>query len=42
MPIGISLPEGKEPSPFMLTDCVQGRQRDAASMAEILSIIGTR
>jgi len=33
---------GKEPSPFMLTDCVRGRRREAASMAEMLSIIGTR
>jgi histidyl-tRNA synthetase len=33
------LVSGKEPSPFMLTDCVQGRQRDAASMEEILKVI---
>jgi len=31
---------GKEPSLFMLTDCVQGRRRDAASMAEILKVVG--
>jgi len=31
---------GKEPSPFVLTDCVQGRRRDAASMAEILKVVG--
>jgi len=30
---------GKEPSPFMLTDCMQRRRRDAASMAEILKVI---
>jgi histidyl-tRNA synthetase len=30
---------GKESS-FMLTDCEQGRQRDAASMAEILKVVG--
>ena len=29
----------KDPSPFTLTDCVQGRQRDAASMAEILKAV---
>jgi histidyl-tRNA synthetase len=30
----------KEPSPFVLTDCVQKRRRDAASMAEILQVVG--
>ena len=35
----VVLVSGKEPSPFMLTDCVQGRQRDAASMAEILKVV---
>jgi len=30
---------GKESS-FMLTDCEQGQQRDAASMAEILKVVG--
>jgi len=38
----VVLVSGKEPSPFVLTDCIQGRQRDAASMAEILSIIGAK
>jgi len=36
----VILVSGKEPSPFMLTDCIQGRQRDAASMAEILKVVG--
>ncbi|TET41360.1 MAG: ATP phosphoribosyltransferase regulatory subunit [Dehalococcoidia bacterium] len=36
----VVLVSGKEPSPFVLTDCVQGRQRDAASMAEILKVVG--
>ncbi|MGB6872623.1 MAG: ATP phosphoribosyltransferase regulatory subunit [Dehalococcoidia bacterium] len=35
----VVLVSGKEPSPFVLTDCVQGRQRDAASMAEILKVV---
>jgi len=35
----VILVSGKKPSPFMLTDCVQGRRRDAASMAEILKVI---
>ena len=30
---------GKEPSTFVLTDCVQNRQRDIASMAEILKVL---
>jgi len=29
----------KEPSQFMLTDCIQGRQWDAASVAEILKVV---
>jgi histidyl-tRNA synthetase len=36
----VVLVSGKDPSPFTLTDCVQGRQRDAASMAEILQVVG--
>jgi histidyl-tRNA synthetase len=35
----VVLVSGKEPCPFMITDCVQGRRRDAASMAEILKVI---
>jgi len=35
----VVLVSGKGPSPFTLTDCVQGRQRDAASMAEILKVV---
>ncbi len=33
------LVSGKEPSPFVLTDRIQGRQRDAASMAEVLKVL---
>jgi histidyl-tRNA synthetase len=35
----VVLVSGKEPSPFVLTDCIQGRRRDAASMAEILKVV---
>jgi len=35
----VILLSGKEPSPFTLTDCVQGRRRDAASMAEIIKVV---
>ena len=35
----VVLVSGKEPSRFMLTDGVQKRQRDAASMAEILQVV---
>jgi histidyl-tRNA synthetase len=35
----IILVSGKEPSPFMLTDCVQGRRRNAASIAEIIRVV---
>jgi histidyl-tRNA synthetase len=35
----VVLVSGKEPSPFMLTDRVQKRQRDVASMAEILQVV---
>ena len=35
----VVLVSGKEPSPFVLTDCIQRQQRDAASMAEILKVI---
>jgi histidyl-tRNA synthetase len=38
----VVLVSGKEPSPFMLTDCIKRRRRDATSVAEILSIIDTR
>jgi len=38
----VVLVSGKEPSRFMLTDCVQKRQRNVTSSAEILSIIGKR
>ncbi len=30
---------GKERSPFVVTDCVQGRQRDAASVDEIVKVV---
>ena len=30
---------GKEPSPFVLTDCIQKRRREAASVAEILEVV---
>ncbi len=33
------LVSGKEPSPFVLTDRIQKRQRDAASMAEVLKVL---
>jgi histidyl-tRNA synthetase len=36
----VVLVSGKEPYPLTLTDCVQGRQRDATSMAEILKVVG--
>jgi histidyl-tRNA synthetase len=29
----------KEPSPFVLTDCIQKRRRDASSLAEILKVV---
>jgi len=35
----VVLVSGKEPSPFVLTDRVQKRERDAASMAEILKVV---
>jgi histidyl-tRNA synthetase len=35
----VVLVSGKEPCTFMITDCVQGRRRDAASMAEILKVV---
>ena len=35
----VILVSGKEPSQFVLTDCMQKRQRDAASMAEILKVV---
>jgi histidyl-tRNA synthetase len=38
----VVLVSGKELSPFVLTDCMQKRQRNVTSSAEILSIIGKR
>jgi histidyl-tRNA synthetase len=35
----VILVSGKEPSPFVLTDCIQRRRRDVASMAEILKVV---
>jgi histidyl-tRNA synthetase len=35
----VVLVSGKEPSPFVLTDCIQRRRRDAASLAEILKVV---
>jgi histidyl-tRNA synthetase len=35
----VILVSGKEPSPFVLKDCIQKRRRDAASMAEILKVV---
>ena len=35
----VVLVSGKEPSPFVLTDCIQRRRRDVASMAEILKVV---
>jgi len=35
----VVLVSGKEPSPFMLTDCMRRRRRDAASVAEILKVV---
>ncbi len=35
----VVLVSGKEPSPFVLTDCIQRRRREAASMAEILKVV---
>jgi histidyl-tRNA synthetase len=35
----VILVSGKEPSPFVLTDCIQKRRRDAASMAEIIKVV---
>jgi len=33
------LVSGKEPSPFVLTDCIQRRRRDTASIMEILKVV---
>jgi histidyl-tRNA synthetase len=35
----VILVSGKKPSPFELTDCIQRRRRDVASMAEILKVV---
>ncbi len=35
----VILVSGKEPSPFVLTDCIQRRRRNVASMAEILKVV---
>jgi histidyl-tRNA synthetase len=36
----VILVSGQGPSLFTLTDCIQGRKRDAASTAEILKVLG--
>jgi histidyl-tRNA synthetase len=35
----VVLVSAKESSPFVLTDCIQGRRREAASVAEILKVV---
>jgi histidyl-tRNA synthetase len=35
----VVLVSGKAPSPFVITDCIQKRRRDAASMAEIIKVV---
>jgi len=35
----VVLVSGEESSPFVLTDCIQRRRRDVASMAEILKVV---
>jgi len=35
----VVLVSGKAPSPFVVTDCIQKRRRDAASMAEIIKVV---
>ena len=35
----VILVSGKQRSPFVVTDCVRGRRRDAASMAEIIKMV---
>jgi histidyl-tRNA synthetase len=35
----VILVSGKEPSPFVLTDCIQKRRREVASLAEILKVV---
>jgi histidyl-tRNA synthetase len=35
----VILISGKEPSPFALTDCIQKRRREVASLAEILKVV---
>jgi histidyl-tRNA synthetase len=35
----VVLVSGKKPSPFVLKDCVQKRQREVASMAKILKVV---
>ena len=35
----VILVSGKEPTSFVVTDCVQGQKRDAASMAEIVKLV---
>jgi histidyl-tRNA synthetase len=35
----VVLVSAKESSPFVLTDCIQGRRRDVASVAEILKVV---
>jgi histidyl-tRNA synthetase len=38
----VVLVSGKEPSPFVLTDCIQRRRREVSSMAEILKVVRKR
>jgi histidyl-tRNA synthetase len=35
----VVLVSGKEPSPFVLKDCIQKRRREVASLAEILKVV---
>jgi len=35
----VVLVSGKAPSPFVITDCIQKRRRDAASVAEIIKMV---
>jgi histidyl-tRNA synthetase len=35
----VVLVSGKAPSPFVITDCIQKRRRDAASTAEIIKVV---
>jgi histidyl-tRNA synthetase len=35
----VILVSGKEPTPFVITDCVRGQQRDTASVVEIIEVV---